>query len=289
MIYSEIEGYLQQVGDADLHELLSTAVNVLDLFNYPDYVDVLDNAIGDHSDEGDVAVIDALRNRVHEMITTILAQHGVELTKEATLAQATKVAHALALINHADDKNVLMLALEGEQGAEETFALLVSMVVDFHPENLLALIENLDAALIERLREFIVQPNAEHLPDAAEVNKRSAEYAKYKVVFANDEHWCDRFADRAEALNLPFDCYAALYMSGQVKIDLQNVQNDEALAFRKVCVNFIGMACLCSDGSSSVLDNAHPYLERVYPEITSLTRLYTKLQQLNLEFHRAQT
>ncbi len=286
MIQSELQHYLTQVTDPDEQQLFGRAVALLEQLNYPDYMDAFENAVGDHTAQGDTAVLDALRSTLHEMITNVLKMHGVSMTDEATLSQHTDVVDALVRILNCDDKNTLMLALEGTESEEEIFAQLVSLVLNVHTDNLLAVIDEVSSALIERLREFIVEPAAGQLPDGEAVAKRQVDYAKYKLVFANDHHWCDRFVSHSEAVNLPFDAYASLYMNTRLKDDLVA---DELMAHRAVSISLIGMACLSSEGALALLDSALPYLERICPEMSTLNRLQIKLQQLLLEFNRAQT
>lgn len=286
MIYSEIQNYLTQVTDPMTVELFDSAVEVFEKLNFEDYLDAYENAIGDTIHLGDVETMDALRARTEEMIDSLLAMHGVFLVDNALLADRIKVIHALANMADYEDKSSILLALESDDGDIETFAVIVGILSGLCADNVLSWVHEIHDGLLEKMKELVVQPEIERMPEAKELMQHMQEYSKYRIVFQNDDRWTERFVKHSEAIGLPFTSYATLYMGGQLKVDLQN---DEELAMRKICVNLIGIGCLSDEGARSVRQNAHPYMEQIYPDMSQLTRLDIKLSSLLTEFHNAQT
>lgn len=286
MFYPELQNYLTQVSDQDVVDLFDRAVQAFDRLQFEDSLDVFENAVGDYSDAGDSAVLDALRQRLQEMLDSILLMHGVVLTTEATLSERLGVVEAICNISDGNEKDSMLLELESNQSEPEIFAACVALQSSLKMETVLALLEDVSEGLVGRLREVIEQPKAEALEDGVLVAARLAEYAKYSIVFANEPRWCDRFTHFSEAVGLSFDSYARLYMTQQLAQDLNA---EPEVAWRKLCVNLIGLGCLSEEGVVKTADNAKPYLEQIVPEMMDLTRLYSKLTNLLLEFNRAQT
>lgn len=286
MIYPELKNFLIQTSDPAMVEVFDNAVEVFEKLSFDDYLVVYETAVGDYSASGDQAVLDVLVKRTEEMIGSLLTMHGIALVSTVTLSESIAIMDSLCRVNEFEDKNTILLALESAQSDQEIFASVVSTVSSMDPDNVLAMIDTVDSSLITRMRELFVEPAIELIPDTELINKCLREYGKYKVVFSNELHWTDRFIKQSEAIGLPFENYAKLYMATQLKADMSNDDND---AFRAIAINLIGIACLSREGSISVQQNARAYLEHMYPEMDKLTRLDMKLSSLLLEYNRAQT
>jgi len=286
MIYSEIKNYLTQIADPETLDLFDQAVKAFERLEFEDYLDVFENAIGDYSDEGDLQVLDTMTHRLGEMVDSILLMHGVTLQTNALLSERIRILQAICFINDLEDKEALLLALESDESDPEVFAQVVAIASGLSTDSVLALIDEISEGVVPRLREFILQPKQEALENTEVVNERITEYTKYQTVFSNDARWADQFSKHSEAIGLPFDSYATLYITQQLKSDLNT---DEALAMHRISVNMIGMGCLSAEGSRMTQENARKFLELIYPEMEQLTRLDMKLSSLLLEFNRAQT
>jgi hypothetical protein len=288
MIYSEIQNYVRQAAGGEVVDLFDRAQAVLERINFEDYLDVLENAIGDFSDQGDTAVVDVMRLRLREMFDSLLAMHGIKLVEDVPLSDRIDLVDAICAISDCDEYHSLLLALETQESPQEIFATLISLVSMLKIEDVLLMIEDVSDELVARMREVILQPSHEQLEEVEVVEERITAYQKYRIVFANDVRWTERFVEFTEAVGLPFNSYAKLYMAEQFNRDI-NESTDTQMAWRRVCVNLIGIACLCEEGIVKAAELAKPYLEHISSDLSALTQIYAKLTNLLQEYNRAQT
>lgn len=288
MIYSELKNYLQQITDPAVIALFEKARLVLEGFGFDDWLDVIENAVGDYSFAGDDAVLDAMRKRVGEMIDSILRSHGLQLVEVATLDQRLEIGQAILNLVSYEDKQALALELRSGESDQEIFASVVAVVSSLRIEEVLSLIDEVSDALILRLKQLILAPLQLQLEDVSLEQQRIKDYEKYKTVFSRDERWCDKFAQFSQAVGLPFASYAKLYEAQRMNTDF-NDSADIEMAFRRVAINLIGIGCLSEEGVINTAQNAKPYLEKITADMQTLTQFYTKLTNLLLEYNSAQT
>lgn len=288
MIYAEIQNLLVNTTTPEVVSLFDRAAKVFEDLNFEDWLDVLANVVGDLSDEGDSEVVDIMRLRVNEMLDSILMMHGVVLTSEATLGDRLAIAEALSRVSGYDDKSSLLLEVESNTSAPEVLAGVVALLSDMRVEATLAVVEDVSDGFKARLREIIEGQESEQLEEIAILGDQIRAYEKYKIVFANDVRWCDRFAQFPQAFGLPFDAYVKYYLAQQVENDLVD-SADTQMAWRRICINLIGIGCLSAEGVVKTADNAKRYLEQICTDLGQVTQMYAKLTNLLLEFNRAQT
>lgn len=268
--------------------MFDRAAVVFEQANFEDWLDALDNVIGDHNDQGDAGVLDIMQLRVGEMLDSLLLTQGVRLTEHATLGERLSVAEALVRIEGYEDKEALIREIESNETPQEVVAGLVALLADRPVEAVLACIEEVSEAVVAQLRSLIEGEQDELLEEVQLTAERIKAYEKFKIVFANDKRFSDRFAQFPQTYGLPFELYAKFYMAQQVEDDLIHA-NDTELAWRKVCVNLIGLGVLSQEGITQVSELAKRYLEQICTDLGQLTQLHIKLNNLLMEYNRAQT
>jgi hypothetical protein len=287
MIYSELKNYLSQITDPDVIDLFDRAAAILDQLEVDNWLDLLETAIGEHTDDADDGILDALRKQLDELLSMVVRAHGVVLTEEATTDDYLCIVEAIAAFPNPDVVDSVRLELQSTDSDQEIFASVVALCSSMSVERVLPLIAEIEEGLIGRLREIITTKDVLVMTEESDdVTKHLTAYAKFRVVFANDDRWPDRFVHNREAVGLPFDVYARLYMTQQLQSDLKY---DQELAWRKICVNLIGLLCLSEEGEVAANFQVKDYLEKICPDMGELMRLFSKFSNLFLEFNRAQT
>jgi hypothetical protein len=288
MIYSELRNYLSQITDPDVVDLFDRSKNVLEQVGFDDWLDVMENAMGDFSSEGDDTLLDVMRQRLSQMFDSVLLAHGVMLNESAVLSDRVDILQALLAAIACEDKEELFQALERNHTDSEAFADVIAYASDLSAEKVLALIEEVSPDIVARLRELLSESEDLQMEDTQLEQTRLLEYDKYKIVFANDLRWCDKFAQFSQAVGLPFSSYAKLYMTQQFTADLTS-PTDAQMAWRQICVNLIGISCLSEEGSIKAAELAKPYLEHISSDLGTITQVFNKFNDLLLEYNRAQT
>lgn len=289
MLYLELRTYLTQITDPDVVDLFDRSAAVFEDLQLENWLDVFDETIGRTSGGGDNEVLDALRNELSVMIDEVLQLHGVVMVHEAMTSDRLNMLQALFAIGNGQEKDTMRLLLQGEDSAQEILADMVQLLTAEPSERILSLLDEVSDSLLNTMRRRQQQTDSLLMDEDISLSQeRFAQYAKYRIVFANDTRWCDRFVQNSQAIGLPYDSYARYYGAHQLDVDLLE-SSDSEIALRRVCVNLIGIGCLSQEGSTQTEMLAKPYLEKVSSDLGVITRVHSKLINLLLEYNRAQT
>ncbi len=280
MLYAELRNYLTLSTDQATVDLYDDAIDVLNDFDIPDYMDLFDRIYGEAAHLSDVEVVDGFNNTLDTILTTIISQHGIELNTNPIISDKIKLCSGLFRLNTYEDKQTLLLILEAEQTPQETFCELMELASDYKTEHVLSMLESVSEFFVDNFKAIIVTPEQNKLIPAELSTLQVADFIKFKENITNRPLWSDKYFKHVEAIGLPFAIYFQVYL-----IEQRDHFTENNLA--GVAEELIAIACLSEETSSKSLDLVREWAEHIYSDLNLLTKLDIQVSKLLTEFHRA--
>ena len=280
MLYAELRNYLMLSTDQATVDNYDDAIQILNDFEVPDYMDLFDRIYGEAAHLSDVEVIDGFNNTLDTILTTIIAQHGILLNESCIISDKLKISSGLFRLNNYQDTGTLLLILETEQSPQEIFSELMELVSDYKTEHVLSMLESVSDFFIDNFKEIIITPEKNKLIPAELAALQVSDFLKFKAKITNRVLWCDKYFNHVEAIGLPFTIYLQVYL-----IEQRDFFTESNLA--GVAEELIAIACLSEETSNKTTELVRAYAERIYSDLNLLTKLDIQVTKLLMEFHRA--
>lgn len=290
MIYEELRNYLSQASDPVTVELFDGCVTMFDNFNLEGYMDTFDAVVGDCSDAGDTAVIDALRICLRELLDTLLGEHTIVLHAETPISKVYELCNGLYLIQNTRQQDAITLILESEQSAQEHFAELMQLVTTLPIEETLSYIESINDSFTDTAKSFFLEVLEESIIPAEQTHQQFVDYAKLKERVSDRALFTDRFFQHVEAVGLPYLVYLRYYMAHHnellnIEPDTLNLPTTRA-KIAMIATDAIAMACLSKETVANAKKIIEDSADDLFSDLSVLTAFLMEVTQQLLGYNR---
>jgi hypothetical protein len=277
MIYSELKNYLVQSSSPELVSLFDRAIDILEAFDVEDYMNLFDASIGENIGSYDQAVTDGLRSTLDDILTTLLIQHTVVLTTEATLSDKLFMLTGLLRLQNWEDKVTLMTVTDSDQSDQEVFAELIAVVNNCSIEKVLILVESFNPSLLEAFKRECLGTVQETLVDFEDVSQQISDYSKVKQAMLNRPIWSDRLLPHAGSIGMPYLLEQGKYYSEILTPALAGILAQE----------LVGLVALSEEGLRNALQAVRTNMSELCTDLNNATKLDIAVGQFLLEVNRA--
>lgn len=240
MIYDELRSALVVLGDEHDVQNFDDAVTVFDKYNVPDYLGLFEQTFARKQGLGDQAVLDALKLDVRNILDALFQVQGVSLSEEALLSERLVLADALFEVPYHEDKELLQSVLESEQTVQEKFAELMSIMTRYTPDEVLALVEEIDNAFVINFTQILAEKERITAFNTDAIRAHIEAFSSLVRFSGNTPLYAHRFFEHAGGLGVPLKDYLAWY------------QRDKPEAFQSVepkgmALELLALGCLAGD------------------------------------------
>lgn len=280
MHYAELRNYLTLSTDQDTVDIFDDAIDVIERYDIPDYMDLFDQVYGEASYLSDVEVVDGFKNTLSSILSTIISQHGIELKDDVLISEKIAISLGLYRLNDYEDRSSMLLILETEQSPQETLSELLSLVSEYAIEKILSLLESVSPFFISNLRSIIVTPETNKLEPVEETRQQIEDYSKFKNKFGQPILWSDKYFSHVEAIGLPYSVYMNIYVN-------EKQESFTELQLPLIAKDIVSIACLSEETVSKAKEIVQEYSDRIYSDLNLITKLDMAVTKTLMEFHRA--
>ena len=280
MHYAELRNYLTLSTDQDTVDIFDDAIDVIERYDIPDYMDLFDQVYGEASYLSDVEVVDGFKNTLSSILSTIISQHGIELKDDVLISEKIAISLGLYRLNDYEDRSSMLLILETEQSPQETLSELLSLVSEYAIEKILSLLESVSPFVISNLRNIIVTPETNKLEPVEETRQQIEDYSKFKNKFGQHILWSDKYFSHVEAIGLPYSVYMNIYVN-------EKQESFTELQLPLIAKDIVSIACLSEETVSKAKEIVQEYSDRIYSDLNLITKLDMAVTKTLMEFHRA--
>ena len=280
MHYAELRNYLTLSTDQDTVDIFDDAIDVIERYDIPDYMDLFDQVYGEASYLSDVEVVDGFKNTLSGILSTIISQHGIELKDDVLISEKIAISLGLYRLNDYEDRSSMLLILETEQSPQETLSELLSLVSEYAIEKILSLLESVSPFVISNLRNIIVTPETNKLEPVEETRQQIEDYSKFKNKFGQPILWSDKYFSHVEAIGLPYSVYMNIYVN-------EKQESFTELQLPLIAKDIVSIACLSEETVSKAKEIVQEYSDRIYSDLNLITKLDMAVTKTLMEFHRA--
>ena len=280
MHYAELRNYLTLSTDQDTVDIFDDAIDVIERYDIPDYMDLFDQVYGEASYLSDVEVVDGFKNTLSSILSTIISQHGIELKDDVLISEKIAISLGLYRLNDYEDRSSMLLILETEQSPQETLSELLSLVSEYAIEKILSLLESVSPFVISNLRNIIVTPETNKLEPVEETRQQIEDYSKFKNKFGQPILWSDKYFSHVEAIGLPYSVYMNIYVN-------EKQESFTELQLPLIAKDIVSIACLSEETVSKAKEIVQEYSDRIYSDLNLITKLDMAVTKTLMEFHRA--
>jgi hypothetical protein len=284
MIYEELKNLLSLARADNTAETFDMAVSLFETMGQDDYMGIFEATISSSPGLTDEELVEELVNDLHVLINNIFTIQGVALIDEVLLSDKVKLARGLIDIFDYSDRTALMRIVETDLNPEEKLAELFSLVTEYETETAFSFIEEVNPAVPERIKEFIVEEVMEESYN--EVMKTIVElYIKFKERLMNNEpFYLDKHVSAVDTIGMEYKTYLTDLLKHQAfidllaKLDTMGKIGDEAI-YEQISKYLIGIACLSADGFTKPIETIRTHMDQITNNINALGKLETRLSK----------
>lgn len=282
MIYEELKNLITLARYDNTVEVFDDAVSLFETMGQDDYMGVFEATISSSPGLTDEELINELLGDLHVLINNIFSIQGVTLNEDVLLSEKVKLARGLLDIFDYSDRTALMRIVETDLNPEEKLAELLSLVTSFGTEYAFEMIQEVNPAVPERIKEMIVEEVMEQ--SYSEVMKAIVElYIKYKErLLDNQPFYLDKHVSTTDTIGLEYNTYLTDLLKHQEFIDLLSKLDslgkisDDSIVDR-VSKYLIGIACLAADGFTKPIETIRSHMDQVTNNIFALGKLESQI------------
>lgn len=284
MIYDELKNLLSLVRSDNTVDTFDEAISLFETMGQDDYMSIFEATINASADFSDEDLVDALIGDLIVLIDNIFSIQGVVLKEEALLSEKVKLARGLLDIFDYADRTALLRIVETDLNPEEKLAELFSLVTPYDSETTFNLLEQVNPAVPERIKELITEESIQEV--YSEVMKEMVElYIKFKInLVENQPFYTDKFLKEVETIGLDYNTYLNELLKHKEFTDLLGALDGMGkLGDEVVCQNIsrylVGIVCISSDGYSSPIDVIRKHMDKVTNNIVALGKLENQISK----------
>lgn len=278
MIYDELKNLLALSRFDNTVDVFDEAVSLFETMGQDDYMGIFEATINSLPDNTEDELVDALLLDLHVLVNNIFSIQGVTLKEEVLLSEKVKLARGLLDIFDYSDRTALMRVVETDQNPEEKLAELFSMVTPFDTEYAFEMIQEVNPAVPERIKELIVEEVMQESYDA--VMKEIVElYIKFKQnLLDNKPFYTDKHVAAVDTIGLDYNTYLTDLLKHKEFTDLlatletMGKIGDESV-YQQISHYLIGIACLSADGFTTPIETIRKHMDKVTNNINALGKL----------------
>lgn len=284
MIYDELKNLLALSRFDNTVDVFDEAVSLFDTMGQDDYMSIFEATINSMPDNTEEEVIDNLLMDLHVLINNIFSIQGVTLKEEVLLSEKVKLARGLLDIFDYADRTALMRIVETDQNPEEKLAELFSLVTPFETEYAFDMIEEVNPAVPERVKELIVEETMEESYNA--VMKEMVElYIKFKQnLMDNKPFYTDKHLSNVESIGLDYRTYLNDLLKHKdftdllATLDTMGKIGDESV-YQQISRYLIGIACIAADAFTTPIETIRKNMDKVTNNINALGKLENQISK----------
>jgi hypothetical protein len=280
MIYPELKNYLTQVASPETVKIFDDAIEVLEKYEVPEYMDVFENIVGDESDKDDVAIVDSLLVNLRSILDYLLQMQGVVLNEIALPSQVNAVAEALIDLIGYEDQQALNDCLDSDETTLEKVCVALTLLIPCSAEELMAIVESVDDNFIEVFKQRQISFAGAADPEKAEVVSQIEAYALFKKYCRSTPVWSDKFFENIGSVGLRFEDYVRMYQ-------LENAAELGTWGTEKIAKDLIGLAYLSLDACDAPLIFIRKHLSDLFSDINVATQIDIVVSKITLEINHA--
>lgn len=144
---------LQQASTEEYTFLTSEILNLLSENGYQTHCDSYDELVALSENDLDMTFTDMVDAKNKLVLSSVCADFGIKLTHDITTREMFKIASGLLIIEHYDNKEVILDVCDGDYNTIEKIATILSYVTSELPEYFMLLIDEVNPSLIARIKE----------------------------------------------------------------------------------------------------------------------------------------
>lgn len=284
MIYDELKNLLALSRFDNTVDVFDEAVSLFETMGQHDYMGIFEATINSMPDNTEDEIIDNLLLDLHVLINNIFSIQGVTLKEEVLLSEKVKLARGLLDIFDYSDRTALMRIVETDQNPEEKLAELFSLVTVFETEYAFDMIEEVNPAVPERIKELIVEEVMQESYDAA-MKEMVELYIKFKQNLLNNQpFYTDKHLSTVDTIGLDYNTYLNDLLKHKEFVDLLSALDtigklgDESI-YEKISHYLIGIACLSADGFTTPIEAIRKNMDKVTNNINALGKLENQISK----------
>jgi hypothetical protein len=256
--------YLKDATGPDMYDMLRDAHESLEHIGAYDNTDVFDDIlmVDDMADSGET--VSAIIATTLQMQLEVLAGHGITMTDDARVQDATRLINGIVSINSYDNAEQLMGTAALEMNSHECFAEVVALVAGEQVEDIMITLSTVNPALIIRIREIATKAEETRMSEEERsLHQRHVdEFVRFTNYINNDNLRVCAMLKNGVGPGFPFLVYANL-----IGRDL------EVMPAEKAAHELIGMAIISADGLLSPRSVINSNIERFVADLDQITKI----------------
>ena len=148
--------------DYEIEDYDTPFMEMMDVFDNSDYATFITN----------------FESAIKNSILSIITDHGITLTEQATLSEILIIAQGILDIQSYEDKESIVRILETDFDDEEKFSELMNLVVTLPVETIAIVIESIDQGIFTKLKDYV---NGEDIDVAESIEESESS----KIIIKN--------------------------------------------------------------------------------------------------------
>jgi hypothetical protein len=281
MIYPELRNYLTKAASVETVQFFDAAIEILENYQVPEYMDIFDTVIGESTNGDDIATVDKLLVNLRLILNSLLTMQGIELIEEALPSEVNAIAEGLFMLASYEDTLAVHDILESDESTAEKICTLLTLVTPYQVEELMRLVDSVQESFIDDFKARLMKKKEEMIQSAGMVALQIKTYAAFKRHLLNAPIQADQYFQQIGSIGLPFEDYLTLYKN----------DNDKALSdmtASAIAIDLVSLTCLSSDGCNNALITIRKYLSTLFSDIATATKVDIAVSKLTVEISHAQ-
>jgi hypothetical protein len=282
MIYSELRNFISMAASLETVAYFDKAIEIFEKYEVPDYMNILEATVGENTSVCDQDMLDQLTLCLSSTLNYLLNMQGIVLTEETLPSMTNAFIEGLFDIAEFEDQDAVLACLDSDETEAEKLCTLISFVTEYEIEQLLASIESVEEGFVIAFKERMQVKTQAIEQSAQDVDKQIKAYIKFKIFMNGAPGYADKYFKQLGSIGLPYEEYIKLY--------LKDRNNDlEMMSASVVAEELIALTCLSSDGLEAPLVTAKKYLNLLYSDITTITKVDIAITDFIVRMNHAQT
>lgn len=281
MIYSELKNYLTKVSSVETVQFFDDAIDVLDKYEVPNYMDIFENVISDDTNSDDKTILDKLLVNLRTILTYLLTMQGVQLNENVTASQVNEITDGLFMLAHYEDQASISSILDSDESTVEKVCELLTLVTPYQSDALMGMIDSAEDRFTEDFKERLVYKEEEMKEDVQLVGKQIKAYIAFKNHLSNAALYSDKLFQYVGSIGLLFEDYLRLYQ-------LDHDKTLGTMTPEVIAKDLVALSCLSSDGCGNSLITIRKHLSTLFSDISTSTKVDIEVSKLTVEVAHAQ-
>lgn len=284
MIYDELRNMVSLVLQDNTVQTFDDAVGLFEAMGQDDYMGIFEATIGSMPDNTEQEIIDSLLLDIDVITNNIFTTQGVNIKEEVLLSDKVKIARGLLDIFDYEDHSTLARVLETDQNPEEILAELLGIVTAFNSEQLFDMIQEVNPAVPQRIKDMIVE-EAMELSYNDMMKSIVQLYIHFKERLMNNESFhTDKYLESVDTIGLDYATYLRELLEYPKftellsKLDSVGKITDDQL-YIDISNHLLAIACLCSDGYTNPMEIIRSNMDKVTNNVNAIGKLENQISK----------